>query len=278
MYELGELSLPENAPTTYKPGSSVALPTPVCENGLFFGGWYTDPAFSESSKVSAVPTDAGYEYKVYAKYSTPFLHEDYSSTTVTGASTVNGIKYGYSATIRTETENGNKYLYMSTSGSEGAQIWAGGNLKEKLGDTKKLTFVIDLSRDANDDVIPIDFRLRADASGNVNTGFLYILSDGSIRLAKDENAIIGSLSATEFTTFIVVLDFTNATGTNIGLTAYAPDGSVLATTTLAKNKNYDTVGDYYEALTNPYFDGQSYKGNGTLKVGRISLYAGDVFE
>lgn len=167
---------------------------------------------------------------------------------------------------------------MNAPNSKGAQIWAAGNLKDKLGDTKKLTFVIDLSRDAKDDVIPIDFRVRTNSSDNQNAGFLYILSNGSIRLAKDENAIIGSLSATEFTTFIVVLDFTNATGTNIGLKAYAPDGSVLATTTLAKHKNYDTVGDYYEALTNPYFDAQAYQGNGTLKVGRISLYAGDVFK
>ncbi len=278
VYELGELSLPENAPTTYKPGSSVALPTPVCKDGMFFGGWYSDPSFSESSKVSTVPTDAGYEYKVYAKYSTPFLHEDYSSSTITGASTVNGIKYAYSNTIKTETENGRKYLYMNATGSVGAQIWAGGNLKNILGDTKKLTFLIDLSRDAEDAVLPIDFRLRANATGNVNVGFFYILSSGDIRLGKDENAIIGNLSASKFTTFIVTLDFTHSTGTGIGLKAYAPDGSVLAETTLSKHANYATVGDFYEVLTAQYFDAQSYKGNGTLKVGRISLYAGDVFE
>ena len=114
-------------------------------------------------------------------------------------------------------------------------------------------------------------------SGNVYTGFFYVHSNGDIRLGKDTNMIIGSLSATEFTTFIVTLDLTDSTGTNIGLKAYAPDGSVLATTTLAKHANYATVGDYYEALTSPYFDAQAYKGNGTIKVGRISLYAGDVF-
>ena len=276
VYELGELSLPENAPTTYKRGTSVALPTPICASGVLFGGWYTDPDFSASSKVSAVPVDAGYEFKVYAKYSTPFLHEDYSNTTITKASTVNGIKYAYSSTIKTETENGNKYLYMSTSNSEGAQITSSGNLKDKLGDTKKLTFLVDLSRDAEDELLPIDFRVRAN-TGNVNVGFFYILSNGDIRLGKDTNMIIGSLSSSEFTTFIVTLDFTDSTGTNIGLTAYGLDGSVLAETTVSKHANYATVGDFYDTMTTYIFDGQSYKGNGTLKVGRISLYVGDVF-
>ena len=114
-------------------------------------------------------------------------------------------------------------------------------------------------------------------TGNVNVGFFYILSNGDIRLGKDTNMIIGSLSSSEFTTFIVTLDFTDSTGTNIGLTAYGLDGSVLAETTVSKHANYATVGDFYDAITTYLFDAQVYKGNGTLKVGRISLYVGDVF-
>lgn len=66
-YDAKEGTMPSSYASSYEENDGTTLPTPTLE-GKEFGGWYTDEAYTTSSKVTSLTTG---DLKLYARWQTP---------------------------------------------------------------------------------------------------------------------------------------------------------------------------------------------------------------
>ncbi len=242
-------------------GTSYGTATATEEGGLLV---FTAPAGS-------VTLSSEYDQAINAK---ELFYEDYSSTTLdnpTAAVTVNGIKYSNSdmsvCKFSTVKDAAGNYLLIDTT--NGMQMQYMANLYEALGDETSVSYVVSLAKVSGKTPLNISFRLRDAKSGNNYNQVFTVDTSGNLKLGG--TTTVAQLTTT-LTEYRFVADF--KTGK---IYYYAENGSVSSVSMALKSGAANTM-EWLTYLTGIYFDCQAYQGNGAIKIGKIAMYKGNIFD
>ena len=242
-------------------GTSYGTATATEEGGLLV---FTAPAGS-------VTLSSEYDQAISSK---EIFSEDYSTTTLdnpTAAVTVNGIKYSNSdmsvCKFSTVKDAAGNYLLVSTT--NGAQMQYVANLYETLGGETSVSYVVSLAKVSGKTPLNISFRLRDAKSGNNYNQVFSVDTSGNLKLG-------GTTTVAQLTTELVEYRFVADFKTG-KLYYYADDGSVSSVPMALKSGAANTM-EWLTYLTGRYFDCQAYQGNGAIKIGKIAMYKGNIFD
>ena len=211
---------------------------------------------------------------VSLSYEKQIIAENYSSSTLSNPSekvTVDGFTYTNAnmtvcdfSTVKDSSDN---YLLISTT--NGAQIRANGNLYETLGGETSVSYVVSLAKVSGKTPLNVSLRLRDAKSGNNYVQIFTVDTSGNLMLGGTTK--VATLS-TELTEYRFVADFREGK-----LYCYAEDGSSTSVSFSPKSGAADTL-EWLTYITTYYFDCQAYQGNGSIKVGEISMFKGNIFK
>ena len=235
IYNLAGGSLPLNAPDEFSETEVTPLPTPIKANSEFLG-WYTTPDFMPSSKITEIPATEGEEFKVYARWYTTILKEDYTGfdegVIVQGDSVnKNGINYSASDkdnasfTVKTD-EGGTKYLEWNNDKRDPAIHLKGTNVNMTNTTATAMTYIFKLSADGDNPFPNLQFTLylKKNANGDtIKTEQITALNISSSKILLGGKTEIGTVTS-ELTTIRLVVDFEA-----LEFRAYSANGVLLAT-------------------------------------------------
>ncbi len=223
-YVTGGAILPDDAPYSYNNEEPTALPETAFRGDDKFLGWYTDPAYTEDSRMYFIPEGTEGTVTLYAKWRLVPTNENYSDNTGDKAifvegknSTVDGITYSTAkAGISISTaagEDGNTYLSVNHNGVRGQAVVRTTDLVQNIStflDTA-ISFEISLKKLPGVDLSTVywDFLTSSSAGGSGSLGIITVSSDGNVLLCGAKN--IGSVSEDEFTKFRIGVDFAEGT-------------------------------------------------------------------
>ena len=157
-YETNGGTLPESAPTAFKQGGGVLLPTPTL--GISeFAGWYTTPDLT-GEPIDRIPADAVGEFTVYAKWNRVFVSEDFENVEVDISGIGDGkslgalnlqIVDGSKAEMRLKTDKNTKlkYLVVSPAGGD-IRLTSNGYANIESMGIGKITYSIELATSSED--------------------------------------------------------------------------------------------------------------------------------
>ena len=264
-YETNGGVLPEGAPTSFKKGGGVALPTPTF--GLSeFAGWYTTPDFS-GKPIESIPADAAGEFTVYAKWNLIFISEGFENDAVSlegiGDTKKLGslnlaIMNGSSAEMRLKTDKNTKLKYLLVSPAGGDILISGdGYSNIASSGVSKISYTVELAAATEGRSPRVAFMLK----GSQDYALFTIASNGVINIG---NKKIATLSTT-LTKYTFTVDFGAKT-----LTVYEGEGTEIYS---------DKLGSVtIDALKNSLFemsitDGKSGSTKYNLEIGSIDVRA-----
>ena len=167
----------------------------------------------------------------------------------------------------TVKDSSGNYLLVDTT--NGMQMQYSGNLYEALGGETSVSYVVSLAKVSGKTPLNVSFRLRDAKSGNNYVQIFTVDTSGNLMLGGTTK--VATLS-TEITEYRFVADFKAGK-----LYYYADDGSATSVPFDPKSGAADTL-EWITYQTGRYFDFQSYKGNGAIKIGEISMYKGNIFK
>ena len=202
------------------------------------------------------------------------MYEDFSSAALnkpTEAVTVNGIKYSATDMSKCEYSIVNdptgKALLIETTG--GVQFQPLSNLYEALCGETSVSFVISLAKVQGESVLPISFRMRDGQSGNNYNVLFQLDAAGNVKLGN--KTTVGTLT-TELTEYRFVVDF--AAGKML---CYGQNGTV-SSVALSPQSGASTTLEWLTYMTKRYFDCAASNASGSLKIGEIGIYRGNIFD
>ena len=202
------------------------------------------------------------------------MYEDFSSAALnkpTEAVTVNGIKY--SATDMSKCEYAivndptGKALLIETTG--GVQFQPLSNLYEALCGDTSVSFVISLAKVGGESVLPISFKMRDGQSGNNYNVLFQLDAAGNVKLGN--KTTVGTLT-TELVEYRFVVDFEAGK-----MLCYGEDG-IVSSVTLSPKSGAATTLEWLTYMTKRYFDCAVSGASGSLKIGEIGVYKGNIFD
>ncbi len=225
-----------NVPYSYRNETATPLTTDVTRGVDTFLGWYTTPTYDEGTEITEIPAGHTGTVKIYAKWLSVFLDEDFSESEINlfeKNQTIGGI--GYTALskegasfITKKDEDGTPYLEW-TEGKNDPLMTVTDTVKNFAAmstDDETVSYEVSFSRDGDNPIIP--FHLRVMSNVEYGTGaqrvfgetrIFTVSGDGKVRLGSS-GPIIGDISAGDILTVRIALDFRNET-----LTAYDENGA-----------------------------------------------------
>ena len=229
-YVTGGAILPDSIPYSYKTDEITPLPLEgIVRDSDTFLGWYLTPDFDPDSALTEIPTGMTGTVKIYAKFISTFLEEDYSVSKIVeneSSASVNGINYsghskpGSSFTTKYDEYNDTNYLEWIEGEKDPlmTQTSTSKNFSMLSTDDKCITFTVGLG--LNEGATPMKTELRFLGKHDVNgvslgskQATIHILNtrnDGNAYYIDDGVAkVLAPLSTSEITTFRIVCDFKN---------------------------------------------------------------------
>ena len=260
----------------YIKGEVTVLPIPV-KQGSTFVGWFTEKEFV--NQITEIPADATTAYRLYAKWSTPILHVDY---------TMGGSLSQYSSATYSPEASGSNWE-ITTSGKETYLLWTTtgtGGIIGKNGaygtyasQSYQISFTISLGRNGSDPLIPLSLYARDDAHGRHYSNIFMTDVSGNAYIGNGGYKVkIGTIASSGMTSFRFVLDFEKGK-----VTAYDENGAAIVT------KDMQSLGislpsgctsykSWYESMKVGSSSMMSLKGGGagSIRVYGISMLAGSI--
>ena len=243
VYNVGDGTLPENAPKTYSDYSDTVLPIPTHPT-YEFAGWFTTPDFNPETEITSIPPSTRGKVTVYAKWFTVFVDESfddniYTDDKATSNPIHNNITYvsrGKTGTVfETDTDtDGRRFLRWIKGASDpnfsilNASTGTVAGMKENI-----ISYEISFSRDGDSPILPFmnfDLESSVKANGESGTGSLQLIKsyrDGEVRCAIN-NVTIGNIADGSIFTLRLTLDFESGE-----FTIYGDELQVLTSGTFA---------------------------------------------
>ena len=240
-------------------GTSYGTATATNEGGLLT---FTAPAGS----VTLTPVGLLYE-----NYSTSVVDTTVNNTKVT----VNGITYQNTdyTVCKFTTVKDSSGNYVLTETTNGAQIRASGNLYEKLGSETSVSYVFKLAKVSGKTPLTYSFRIRDAKTGNNYKEIFTVDTSGNVKLGGTTTV---TTLGTSFKTLRFVVDF--AAGKILFYSDNGAATSVSFTPPKNTNSSAASTSEWLTYVTGLYFDCQAYLGNGSIKIGEIGVFKGNVFD
>jgi len=257
----------------YMPGTEFVLPIPVKPESTF-GGWFTDKEFT--NQLVAIPADSTEAYVLYAKWSSPILHVDYTQ----GGSLSDHNKVSYSPEssgadwqVINDTEN---YLLWKNKASGGI-IGYNGALGKYKTQSYQVSYIITLGRNGTDPLLPLSLYGRDDGHGNKIYLNLFKTDASGKAYLGDGKVYIGDIASSGPTTFRFVLNFENGK-----IIAYDENGKEIVKKNMSDisiNPPFGfTYKTWYEDMTSSSNSIMSLKGggSGTIRVYGLTILSGSL--
>ncbi len=239
IYNAGDGEISGDAPIIFKKGEALTLPIPSIKDGTF-KGWYTTETFDEGTEISVIDKNDTETVTVWAKYSYTIFKSDFTDSEVNVDSSANQSSDGMSFQFKNKTgatavalkdESGNTYIKIETPVGSAPQISENTDvtLAEMAAKGQgKITVTVDIAALTEGKFGVTTFRLRSTYTnkGVKNTVPLFTTTkDGKVLLGGDTDKVITTVG-TSLTQIAITIDVNAAS-----ITAYAPDGTVIATKT-----------------------------------------------
>lgn len=260
----------------YMPGEGTVLYTGITRGFDIFEGWYLDREYT--IPANPIPTDVAGPLTVYAKWTSIFANEDYSSTVISvenktsGSATGNGVQYNISdgayTTYKTVTTGGlGRHLFWQTlpnpaSTSTEGQKGKGPSLLVKPEESsiasmsgEHITYIFKFADAGTDKDMTVGVRVRN--VSKAETSFFNI-NGGKVIFNGEE---VASLSENKFITVSVVLDFAKG---QVRLYTSTSHGEYVRSVTLPERSTFTT-----ELLS------MRANSEGAIRIGLIQVYEGD---
>ena len=205
--------------------------------------------------------------------SAEIMREDFTAVNLnrpTEVVTINNIRYSSSNTAcdyYTVSDSEDAYLRIDTT--NGAQMQAMANLYEALDGETSVSYTVTLATVQDVNPLTISFRLRDGKSGNNYRQIFSVDADGNVKLGGETT--VAQLT-TKLTEFKFVVDF--KTGK---LHYYAEDGSVTSLDFEPRSDAATTL-EWLSYITTRYFDCSAASASGSIKIGEIGVYRGNIFD
>ena len=221
-YTTGGGVLPKDTLYVYKNEFDFPLPTEVTRGADVFVGWYTSPTYEPETAVTAIPAGTTGTYRVYAKWISNFLNEDYSESSfkaIEANVSAGGVNYSGStktgSSFITKTDEKGRNYVEWIEGTKDPLITQTSSVKNfsMLGsDDKCVSFTYQLATNPGNTPMQTHVRLIAKKDvdgGTISSTSTYLFTtdnDGVVRSHK--GSTIATLSE-EVTTIRIVIDFKN---------------------------------------------------------------------
>ena len=295
-YATGGATMPEDTPYSYNNETVTKLPeNPVRGEDLFLG-WYLTSEFLPEDRVYEVPFGITGTFKVYAKWLSVFINEDYSNATVSAVQTngvANGITYAGSgkpeSSFKTyKDENGNGYLEW-IEGSSDSFIHAqstSNNISTAVADDMSISYTVQMTPKPGAPIIASSFQIIAKCdvngmpfanNGSRNTKMFSTTASGDVLLANGDK--IGTLKEGEITTVRLVIDFKygqfiayDENGDYISSSPFAIPADTGAKNTAELKKCYAQYLFYWHG------DSAAEAPDSAIRIYKIKMQDGNVFE
>ena len=199
--------------------------------------------------------------------------EDFSTTILDHPKevvTANSIRYSSSnayADYYTVKDASDDYLRIDTT--KGAQLQAMANLYDALGGETGVSFRITLAKVEGEKPLAISFRLRDGKSGNNFREIFTVDADGNVLHGGEKK--VGQLT-TELTEFKFFVNFKTSR-----IVFYTADGTP-SSVYFEPESGAATTLDWLSYITTRYFDCQAVDVGGSIKIGEIGVYRGNIFD
>ncbi len=291
-YNSGGATLPDDAPYTYNNETETILPTTATRGEDVFLGWYLTSECLPEDRVYSVPAGTTGTFRVYAKWLTTFVNEDYSSSKVNAiksSASVNGITYAGDgkpgSSFKTKTdEDGNGYLEWVKGPSDSFiySINYNDNISTSVSDDKTISFTIEFSGEDGVAYLPTNFQIvsKSNASGGAissqHTTLFRTDSNGKVTLGATKK--IGSLKDGKVTVRIA-LDFKNGL-----IKAYDEDNNMIQSmsyvpaSALGAAKPEDAIKCYTSYIFYWHGDSTNKDYDETMRIYKIKIQDGNIFE
>ena len=214
-YEAGDATLPSDAPIYFDKNGGTVLPVPVKDRDEFLG-WYTDPEFSEDSKISVIPATEDDSITVYARWRGIFINQNFDSAAdaeyVATSGKIAGVSFNpkAGASFKTATDDsGNKYVVLEINNESAVDPHLGmsGSIPAFSTKNKALTLEASLSLKEGASALACSYRLRSRVDGKKLDLYLFtVAKDGRVLLGQN-GAAICTLSSEEFTDIAVSVNW-----------------------------------------------------------------------
>ena len=184
--------------------------------------------------------------------------------------TVNSIRYSTANTYAdfyTVKDATDDYLRIDTT--KGAQLQAMANLYDALGGETGVSYRITLAKVEGEKPLAISFRLRDGQDGNNFRDIFTVDADGNVLHGGEKK--VGQLT-TELTEFKFFVNFKTSR-----IVYYTADGTP-SSVYFEPLSGAETTLDWLSYMTKRYFDFQSVGGSGSIKIGEIGVYRGNIFD
>ena len=227
-YVTGGATMPENTPYSYNNENVTPLPLEGIVRGEdTFLGWYLTETFEDGTEITEIPMGTTGTVKVYARWISTFLTEDYSSTKINikeSSQTINGITYfgstkiGSSFTTKEDIATGRKYLEWVEGEKDPIinQTSTDKNFSTLGSPDKCVTFDIAISANPGSTPMKTEFRILAKQTvggvsiNAVGTDIFRTKTDGKVyAMDNGTEKYLTTLSADSVTHLRVVMDFKN---------------------------------------------------------------------
>ncbi len=268
-YVLLNGALPDGAPEYYTMGEALTLPVDVTRGGDMFLGWYLDSEYK--TPISEIPPTAEGIVTVYAKWSSIYADEDYSSTVLedVGSSTVN--KVTYSGGLFNSVKNGNDGYLVWTTTDQGPSIFlrnTASNYSNMTTPDESVTFEMEISLNGDDAPMNCVLRARDGANAKGNELKFVSINSGSVKCGSK---VLFNLTK-EMQTLRFVIDFKYGM-----LHFYDDEGNTIYDTAFSVPESVGTASKWKELFTYELLSWRA-EGAGAVRIGRISLYEGNLYE
>ncbi len=221
-YSTGGGILPKDTLYVYKNEFDFPLPTEVTRGSDIFVGWYTSPTYEPETAVTVIPAGTTGTYRIYAKWISNFLNEDYSETTfeiIEANANVGGVNYSGStktgSSFITKTDEKGRNYVEWLEGEKDPLITQSSSTKNfsMLGsDDKCVSFTYKLA--TNPDNTPMATHVRLIAKKDVDGATIastatYLFTTNNDGVVKSHAGTTVATLSEEITTIRIVIDFKN---------------------------------------------------------------------
>ncbi len=275
-YETNGGTLATGAPIFFDKTAETALPE-ITKSGDEFLGWYTDPSFSEESKITVIaPTDAD-SITVYARWRGIFINKTFDnvadSELTEDSGTIGGVAFNYkvgSSLVTKTDEDENKYLIFSISSEEATDphLSISGSVPGFSGSTQALTVKASLSLVEDTCALACSYRLRArSGTSKLDLHVFSINSTGNVLLgSSDSGVVLCELTSESFTDIAVTVNWDTGM-----LTGYVNGEEIASVSFDVEARGLDWLATVSNTM---YFYSKTTKG--AIKIDNILAYT-DVY-
>lgn len=215
-YETNGGTLPSDAPIYFDKNGGTVLPVPV-KDGDEFLGWYTDPKFSEESKISIIPATDSDSITVYARWRGIFINKNFDNAPdaeyASTSGKIDGVSFNAKAgsSFKTETDpSGGKYVVLEINNETAVDptLSITGSVPAFSGSTNALTVEASLSIKEGLPVLACSYRLRSRLNGGKIDLYLFTVEkDGRVLLGGKADAVMCTLTSDKFTDVAVSVNW-----------------------------------------------------------------------